>query len=167
MLSDILHSIRALLQVWMERVSDLEGTVSGTLCEHDAVLEAIRAHDPDAANEAMAEHMRMANARLRESIGADEQPAGRLTAANRPSLKAGYPVPPRSRSVPAAHSPGPAPPFSQHSAADVIAVIPAGSAVRTSGANSGEWLGGRAASFSSAEPGVRAQVRGPTVPNIQ
>ncbi|MFJ6182013.1 FadR/GntR family transcriptional regulator [Streptomyces sp. NPDC092295] len=75
-LSDILHSIRALLQVWMERVSDLEGTVSGTLCEHDAVLEAIRAHAPDAANEAMAEHMRMANARLRESIGADEQPAG-------------------------------------------------------------------------------------------
>ncbi|MFD5752391.1 FadR/GntR family transcriptional regulator [Streptomyces sp. NPDC127033] len=71
-LSDILHSIRALLQVWMERVSDLEGTVSGTLCEHDAVLAAIRAHDPDAANEAMAEHMRMASARLRESIGAPD-----------------------------------------------------------------------------------------------
>lgn len=69
-LSDILHSIRALLQVWMERVSDLEGTVSGTLCEHDAVLSAIRAQDPDGASEAMAEHMRMASARLRESIRA-------------------------------------------------------------------------------------------------
>ncbi|MFE4723368.1 FadR/GntR family transcriptional regulator, partial [Streptomyces sp. NPDC056728] len=67
-LSDILHSIRALLQVWMERVSDIEGTVSGTLCEHDAVLKAIRDRDPEAADRAMAEHMRMASARLRESM---------------------------------------------------------------------------------------------------
>ncbi|MYS49392.1 FCD domain-containing protein, partial [Streptomyces sp. SID6013] len=67
-LSDILHSIRALLQVWMERVSDIEGTVSGTLCEHDAVLQAIRARDPEAADRAMAEHMRMASARLRASV---------------------------------------------------------------------------------------------------
>ncbi|MGQ4441443.1 FadR/GntR family transcriptional regulator [Streptomyces violaceoruber] len=67
-LSDILHSIRALLQVWMERVSDIEGTVSGTLCEHDAVLQAIRARDPEAADRAMAEHMRMAGARLRASV---------------------------------------------------------------------------------------------------
>ncbi|WP_030742869.1 FadR/GntR family transcriptional regulator [Streptomyces sp. NRRL F-5135] len=74
-LSDILHSIRALLQVWMERVSDLEGTVSGTLCEHDAVLAAIRAQDADAASEAMAEHMRMANARLRSTIDATEEAA--------------------------------------------------------------------------------------------
>ncbi|MEW1718044.1 FadR/GntR family transcriptional regulator [Streptomyces sp. NPDC093109] len=74
-LTDILHSIRALLQVWMERVSDLEGTVSGTLCEHDAVLAAIRDRDPDAANEAMAEHMRMASARLRKSIESAERPA--------------------------------------------------------------------------------------------
>nr|WP_270891725.1 FCD domain-containing protein [Streptomyces sp. DHE17-7] len=70
-LSDILHSIRALLQVWMERVSDIEGTVSGTLCEHDAVLEAIRARDPEAADRAMAEHMRMASARLRASVDGD------------------------------------------------------------------------------------------------
>ncbi|BET45587.1 MULTISPECIES: FadR/GntR family transcriptional regulator [Streptomyces] len=67
-LSDILHSIRALLQVWMERVSDIEGTVSGTLCEHDAVLQAVRARDPEAADRAMAEHMRMASARLRASV---------------------------------------------------------------------------------------------------
>ncbi|GHB45812.1 hypothetical protein GCM10010377_40810 [Streptomyces viridiviolaceus] len=67
-LSDILHSIRALLQVWMERVSDIEDTVSGTLCEHDAVLRAIRARDPEAADRAMAEHMRMASARLRASV---------------------------------------------------------------------------------------------------
>jgi GntR family transcriptional regulator, transcriptional repressor for pyruvate dehydrogenase complex len=63
-LSDILHSIRALLQVWMERVSDIEGTVSGTLCEHDAILKAIRDRDPEGADRAMAEHMRMANERL-------------------------------------------------------------------------------------------------------
>lgn len=68
-LSDILHSIRALLQVWMERVSDVEGTVSGTLCEHDTILKAIRDRDPESADRAMAEHMRMASARLRESVG--------------------------------------------------------------------------------------------------
>jgi GntR family transcriptional repressor for pyruvate dehydrogenase complex len=67
-LSDILHSIRALLQVWMERVSDIEGTVSGTLCEHDAILQAVRARDPEGADRAMAEHMRMASRRLRESV---------------------------------------------------------------------------------------------------
>ncbi|MCR8940764.1 FadR/GntR family transcriptional regulator [Streptomyces bacillaris] len=77
-LSDILHSIRALLQVWMERVSDIEGTVSGTLCEHDAVLRAIRERDPEAADRAMAEHMRMASARLQASIApeADSRPGG-------------------------------------------------------------------------------------------
>ncbi|MGW3590542.1 FadR/GntR family transcriptional regulator [Streptomyces fungicidicus] len=67
-LSDILHSIRALLQVWMERVSDIEGTVGGTLCEHDAVLKAIRDRDPEAADRAMAAHMRMASTRLQASI---------------------------------------------------------------------------------------------------
>lgn len=72
-LSDILHSIRALLQVWMERVSDLEGTVSGTLCEHDAVLRAIRDRDPEAADRAMAAHMRMASARLQASIDGTSQ----------------------------------------------------------------------------------------------
>ncbi|MFL1898170.1 FadR/GntR family transcriptional regulator [Streptomyces tauricus] len=70
-LSDILHSIRALLQVWMERVSDIEGTVSGTLCEHDAVLVALRARDPEGADRAMAEHMVMASRRLRESVDAE------------------------------------------------------------------------------------------------
>ncbi|MER6692682.1 FadR/GntR family transcriptional regulator [Streptomyces minutiscleroticus] len=80
-LSDILHSIRALLQVWMERAGDIEGTASGTLCEHGAVLDAIRARDPEAADRAMAEHMRMANERLRASLEAESEagtgPAGR------------------------------------------------------------------------------------------
>ncbi|MGP3776280.1 FadR/GntR family transcriptional regulator [Streptomyces sp. SDT5-1] len=67
-LSDILHSIRALLQVWMERVNDLEGTVSGTLCEHAAVVEAIRSHDPDGADRAMADHMHKASERLRQTV---------------------------------------------------------------------------------------------------
>ncbi len=67
-LSDILHGIRALLQVRRERAGDIEGTVSGTLCEHDAVLRAVRARAPEAADRAMAEHMRMASRRLRESV---------------------------------------------------------------------------------------------------
>ncbi|WP_306316792.1 MULTISPECIES: FadR/GntR family transcriptional regulator [unclassified Streptomyces] len=67
-LSDILHSIRALLQVWMERVNDLEGTISGTLCEHGAVVDAIRSHDPDGADRAMADHMHKANERLQRTV---------------------------------------------------------------------------------------------------
>lgn len=70
-LSDILHSIRALLQVWMERAGDIEGTVSGTLHEHGAVLDAIRAGDPEAADVAMAEHMRLASERLNLSLRED------------------------------------------------------------------------------------------------
>jgi GntR family transcriptional regulator, transcriptional repressor for pyruvate dehydrogenase complex len=71
-LSDILHSIRALLQVWMERAGDIEGTVCGTLREHGAVLDAIRAGDPEGAEAAMAEHMRLASDRLRLSLSGDE-----------------------------------------------------------------------------------------------
>ncbi|MDT0343559.1 FadR/GntR family transcriptional regulator [Streptomyces litchfieldiae] len=74
-LNDILHSIRALLQVWMERAGDVEGTVSGTLHEHGTILEAIRNRDPEAADRAMAEHMRLASERLQSSLGADQEPA--------------------------------------------------------------------------------------------
>ncbi|MFI2783458.1 FadR/GntR family transcriptional regulator [Streptomyces sp. ALB3] len=72
-LSDILHSVRALLQVWVERAGDIEGTVSGTLSEHEAVLDAVRAGDPEAAEAAMAEHMRRASDRLRLSQDADDE----------------------------------------------------------------------------------------------
>ncbi|SCF58808.1 transcriptional regulator, GntR family [Streptomyces sp. Ncost-T10-10d] len=75
-LSDILHSIRALLQVWMERAGDIEGTVSGTLHEHGAVLDAIRAGDPEAADAAMAEHMRLASERLNLSLEGLSGPSG-------------------------------------------------------------------------------------------
>ncbi|MGW7515280.1 FadR/GntR family transcriptional regulator [Streptomyces sp. NPDC054796] len=71
-LSDILHSIRALLQVWMERAGGVEGTVSGTLKEHAEILAAIRAHDGDAAERAMAAHMNCASARLRSSLSDEE-----------------------------------------------------------------------------------------------
>jgi DNA-binding FadR family transcriptional regulator len=70
-LNDILHSIRALLQVWMERAGDVEGTVTGTLREHAAVLAAIRERDPDAADIAMTEHMRLASERLKHSLGSE------------------------------------------------------------------------------------------------
>ncbi len=71
-LSDILHSIRALLQVWMVRAGNVQGTVEGTLCEHEAILDAIRKHDPEAADSAMNEHMRLARERLQRSLGTGE-----------------------------------------------------------------------------------------------
>lgn len=67
-LDDILHSIRALLQVWMERAGDVEGTVTGTLHEHGVILDAVRQRDADAADRAMAEHMRLASERLYSSL---------------------------------------------------------------------------------------------------
>ncbi|WP_262702879.1 MULTISPECIES: FadR/GntR family transcriptional regulator [Streptomyces] len=72
-LSDILHSIRSLLQVWMERAGDIEGTVAGTLKEHAAILQAIRDHDPEAAERAMAEHMHCASERLWSSLSPQER----------------------------------------------------------------------------------------------
>ncbi|MDT0322030.1 FadR/GntR family transcriptional regulator [Streptomyces millisiae] len=73
-LNDILHSIRALLQVWMERAGDIEGTIAGTLHEHGTILEAIRQRDPEAADRAMTEHMRLASVRLQSSL--DTEPTG-------------------------------------------------------------------------------------------
>ncbi|MGC5343545.1 FadR/GntR family transcriptional regulator [Streptomyces sp. DT171] len=72
-LGDILHSVRALLQGWTEHAGGIEDAVAETLREHGAVLDAIRAHDAEAADAAMVEHMRRAGDRLNPSPRADTE----------------------------------------------------------------------------------------------
>lgn len=63
-LTDHLHVIRSLLQVYADRaVHDREHAERAT-AEHEAVLTAVRAGDGDAAASAMAVHMATATARL-------------------------------------------------------------------------------------------------------
>jgi GntR family transcriptional repressor for pyruvate dehydrogenase complex len=67
-LSDILHSIRALLRVWITRAVSADGQVEVTMAEHTAVRDAIVDGDPAAAAAAMDIHMDRAGARLRGSL---------------------------------------------------------------------------------------------------
>lgn len=67
-LRDILHSVRALLRVWIQRAVGADGDTAATLAEHVAVFEAVRLRDPDAAAAAMGSHMEAASARLHRSL---------------------------------------------------------------------------------------------------
>jgi len=72
-LSDLLHSVRALLRVWVERAVTEEGTNVPTLSEHRRVFEAIKAGDVEGSEQAMKAHMRSASNRLRRSLEPHEQ----------------------------------------------------------------------------------------------
>lgn len=70
-LIDILHSVRELLHVWVERTSQDRSAAAASAEEHAAVYRAIASRDPDAAEAAMREHMTTASDRLRHSLGED------------------------------------------------------------------------------------------------
>ena len=67
-LSDILHSIRELLHVWVQRTSHDRPAAEASLVEHTAVFQAIARRDPSAARTTMQEHMAIASDRLRRSL---------------------------------------------------------------------------------------------------
>lgn len=67
-LADILHSVSALLRVWIERAIATEHGTEETLAEHRAVAEAIRRGDSAGAAEAMRRHMTAAGKRLERSL---------------------------------------------------------------------------------------------------
>lgn len=67
-LEDILNSVRALLLVWVKRTSRDTAAAKVSFEEHLRVFEAIRDGDPEAAEQAMREHMDIASARLRSSL---------------------------------------------------------------------------------------------------
>lgn len=68
-LRDILHSVRALLRVWIQRAVGADGDTAATLTEHTAVFQAIEHRDGEAAATAMSAHMRSASNRLYRSLG--------------------------------------------------------------------------------------------------
>jgi GntR family transcriptional repressor for pyruvate dehydrogenase complex len=67
-LEGILTSIRSLLHAWFERTLSVEGTMDATAPEHEAVFDAIEAHDPAAAEQAMKVLMDNADARLKKTL---------------------------------------------------------------------------------------------------
>ncbi len=74
-LSEVLNSVRSLLHVWIERTSNDKAVTVAAVTEHTAIFEAIRDHDPEAAERAMREHMHIANERLRASLADGARPA--------------------------------------------------------------------------------------------
>ena len=93
-LSDLLHSVRALLQVWIDRAVRAEGTSKPTLAEHQRVFDAVEAGDGELAQAAMKTHMRSASNRLKRSLEeeteapAEKTPAPRKRASVAPSSPA-------------------------------------------------------------------------------
>lgn len=68
-LEDLLQSVRSLIRVWVERALNDTDHATTTCGEHGAILDAVRAHDPDAAASAMSIHMDSAGRRLLDSLG--------------------------------------------------------------------------------------------------
>jgi GntR family transcriptional regulator, transcriptional repressor for pyruvate dehydrogenase complex len=64
LLVDQLHVVRALLQVYADRAVHSAEDAARAVAEHDAVFQALRMRDADAAASAMAVHMSTASARL-------------------------------------------------------------------------------------------------------
>jgi GntR family transcriptional repressor for pyruvate dehydrogenase complex len=69
LLNELLQSVRSLLRVWMERAVDDPKHTQLTCREHEAILTALRARDPDAAAAAMSRHMETAGERLLATTG--------------------------------------------------------------------------------------------------
>ena len=72
-LAGILRSTRALIQVWIRRVSSVTGILKPLYREHLDVLRAIEQGDGDAAAAAMERHMAAVTARLFEGVAAERQ----------------------------------------------------------------------------------------------
>lgn len=75
-LLQIMTSIRNLLAVWMKRVWAADVDVVRSCAEHEQVLLAIDASDPDRARRAMETHMESATDRLHGTLEADGHQPG-------------------------------------------------------------------------------------------
>ncbi len=74
--SVIVHFVdgmRMLFGIWMKTGTDKRSIVGELVAEHDAVLEAVFARDPDLAARRLAEHLDAAAERLLEDIGRDQR----------------------------------------------------------------------------------------------
>ena len=66
--ADVLSRIHLLLRVWIQRVFEDAGETAYSYRRHLAIFQAIEAGDANAAEQAMAEHMESAIARLRRTL---------------------------------------------------------------------------------------------------
>lgn len=71
-LTDHVHVIRSLLQVYADRAVQDASHAERAVAEHEAILGAVRAKDADAAASAMAVHMATASVRLRADATATD-----------------------------------------------------------------------------------------------
>lgn len=67
-LEALLEGIRSLLRVWFDRTLRVEGTMSATIKEHEAVFDAIARHSPTDAERRMRQLMQRADRRLKETL---------------------------------------------------------------------------------------------------
>jgi GntR family transcriptional regulator, transcriptional repressor for pyruvate dehydrogenase complex len=72
-LYQVLDTLRHIVRVWIARVHIGHASTGQSIAEHDAIYEAIRAHDEDAARKAMEKHLDRASALLEEMISANQQ----------------------------------------------------------------------------------------------
>lgn len=68
-LRDTLAGITSLIRLWMTRSIEAAGETESSNAEHKAILAAIIAGDSRAAQSAMRKHMRLAEQRLRRTLG--------------------------------------------------------------------------------------------------
>lgn len=66
--ANLVTSLRSLLGAWAHRVLEHAGETSSSFAMHAPIVEAIAAHDADAARAAMEAHMERAQRRLREAL---------------------------------------------------------------------------------------------------
>lgn len=71
-LAVLLQTVRSLLRVWVDRSVDNTADARRAIDEHECVLLAIEAHDPDGAASSMTKHMATAGERLMRLV---EEPA--------------------------------------------------------------------------------------------
>lgn len=75
-ITDHVHVVRSLLQVYADRAVHDPAQAEQATVEHEAVLEAVRVGDGDAAASAMAVHMATATARLLSDRGSESRVDG-------------------------------------------------------------------------------------------
>ena len=71
LLDQMLHSVRSLIRVWVERAVNDAKQAQTTCTEHAAIVKALRARDPGAAADAMSAHMDSAGRRVDGALEAD------------------------------------------------------------------------------------------------
>ena len=74
-LASLLSNIQSLTRVWATRVLEHAGETTSSLAIHEPIIDAVEAHDSEAARRAMEAHMERATKRLHAALDAEAVPA--------------------------------------------------------------------------------------------